>query len=315
MKGTAVVSGAAGFIGSHLVDLLLKEGFSVIGVDNLRTGNEQNLNDAMKNQSFRFEKLDILNSDLFTTVRESVDVIFHLAAISSVKFSVENPAEVNKVNVGGTVNMLELARKRDAKRFVFTSSAAIYGDPRTLPVTEETQYNPLSPYAASKIAAEMYSRAYGNLYDFAPTIFRFFNVYGPRQEDSEYSGVIPIFINQSLQNKDITIEGDGSHTRSFIYVEDVAEAAYLSTQIDGAANQILNLSGSDSVSVLDLAHTIKRVIPDSSSKIVHGPSREGDIKDSIGSMKKTSKVLDFTPKVSFETGLARTVSWYRSNSD
>jgi UDP-glucose 4-epimerase len=315
MNVTAVVSGAAGFVGSHLVDYLLREGYSVIGLDNLRTGRKENLAEATKHGNFRFEQLDICSQGLSRAVKKPVDVIFHLAAISSVKFSIENPSEVNRVNVSGTLNMLELARQRDAEKFVYSSSAAVYGNPDTLPVSEETPLVPLSPYAASKIAAEMYCASYGSLYSITPTIFRYFNVFGPRQENSEYSGVIPIFINQGLQNKEITVDGDGSQTRSFIYVEDIAKATYLGSQLESESEHILNLSGSDSISILELARMVKELVPDSSSTIVHRSAREGDVKDSIGSMERTSDVLGFSPTVPFKTVLDRTVSWYRLHQD
>ena len=312
MKGTAVVSGAAGFIGSHLVDLLLEEGFSVIGLDNLRTGRKENLHKAMKHKSFRFYQLDICSKDLTKVVNEQIDIIFHLAAISSVKFSIENPVEVNRVNVDGTLKMLELARQRDASKFVYSSSAAVYGNPDTLPVREKAPLDPLSPYAASKIAAEMYCISYGSLYGFTPTIFRYFNVFGPRQENSEYSGVIPIFIDQGLQSTDITVDGDGKQTRSFIYVDDVTRATYLGSQVVSYTGHFLNLSGSESISILDLAHLVKESIPDSTSNIVHRSAREGDVRDSIGSMERTSDILGFSPTVPFKTGLDQTVTWYRS---
>jgi UDP-glucose 4-epimerase len=315
MNVTAVVSGAAGFVGSHLVDYLLKQGFSVIGLDNLRTGRKENLGEAMKHQNFRFKQLDICSKDLARAVKDPVDVIFHLAAISSVKYSIENPSEVNRVNVNGTLNMLELARQREAKKFVYSSSAAVYGNPDTLPVSEETLLNPLSPYAASKIAAEMYCISYGSLYSMTPTIFRYFNVFGPRQDNSEYSGVIPIFINQGLQNKDITVDGDGSQTRSFIYVEDVIRATYLGSQLESDSGHILNLSGTDSINILDLARLVKERFPDSTSNIVHRDAREGDVQDSIGSMERTSDILGFSPTVPFTTGLDRTVSWYGAHRD
>jgi UDP-glucose 4-epimerase len=315
MNVTAVVSGAAGFVGSHLVDYLLKQGFSVIGLDNLRTGRKENLGEAIKHQNFRFKQLDICSKDLARAVKDPVDVIFHLAAISSVKYSIENPSEVNRVNVNGTLNMLELARQREAKKFVYSSSAAVYGNPDTLPVSEETLLNPLSPYAASKIAAEMYCISYGSLYSMTPTIFRYFNVFGPRQDNSEYSGVIPIFINQGLQNKDITVDGDGSQTRSFIYVEDVIRATYLGSQLESDSGHILNLSGTDSINILDLARLVKERFPDSTSNIVHRDAREGDVQDSIGSMERTSDILGFSPTVPFTTGLDRTVSWYGAHRD
>jgi UDP-glucose 4-epimerase len=315
MTKNAVVTGAAGFIGSHLVDLLLDKGFSVIGIDNMRTGSIQNLVEPLKNSKFQLFKEDICNKRFPDLVQENIDIIFHLAAISSVKLSVENPILVNDTNVVGTVNVLEMARKLDVKRFVLSSSAAVYGNPKSLPVREETPLNPLSPYSASKISAEMYSISYGNLYGLTPIIFRYFNVVGPRQENSEYSGVIPIFVNQGLQNKDITIDGDGRQTRSFIFVNDVAEATYLGSQLKDSSGQILNLSGTDSIGILDLARLIKNRIPDSTSNIVHRDAREGDVKDSIGSMERTSEVLGFSPTVPFETGLDSTISWYRTHQD
>jgi UDP-glucose 4-epimerase len=315
MTKRAVVTGAAGFIGSHLVTLLLDRGYSVIGIDNLRTGLLQNIAESLKNDGFQFLEQDVCNEKLLDVIKEDIDVIFHLAAISSVKLSVENPILVNDTNVKGTINVLEMARKRDAERFIFSSSAAVYGNPNTLPIREEFPLEPLSPYAASKISAEMFCISYGNLYGFTPTIFRYFNVFGPRQEKSEYSGVIPIFINQGLQNKDITIDGDGIQTRSFIYVEDVVRATFLGSELEDKSKNILNLSGADSISILDLAHMVKKHIPTSTSNIIHRKPREGDVKDSIGSMERTSDVLGFSPMVSFETGLDRTISWYQAHQD
>jgi UDP-glucose 4-epimerase len=310
MMKSAIVTGGAGFIGSHLVDLLLEEGFSVVVLDNLRTGNMDNLTDAMKNANLEFHEIDVCSKTIFEIINEPIDIIYHLAAISSVKFSIENPYEVHNANVNGTRNMLELARKCSAKRFVFSSSAAVYGDPQKLPVREETPLIPLSPYAESKVAAEMECLSYETQHGITPVIFRFFNVYGPRQEHSEYSGVIPIFINQTIQNQDITIDGEGNQTRSFIYVKDVARATYLGGLIESDSNLILNLSGTDSISVLELAHLMKERIPTSTSKIVHREARIGDVKDSIGSMERTTKILGFSSKFPFEDGLDQTISWY-----
>ncbi|MFW9965104.1 MAG: NAD-dependent epimerase/dehydratase family protein [Candidatus Sifarchaeia archaeon] len=314
MKERAVVTGAAGFIGSHLVDMLLDRGYYVIGIDNLRTGNLQNLTHALKHENFQFLEKDVCETKFPTVVKEDIDIIYHLAAISSVKLSVEDPILVNDTNVHGTINALEMARKCNARRFVYSSSAAVYGNPSNLPVTENSPLIPLSPYAASKISAEMYCTSYWSLYGISPTILRFFNVFGPRQENSEYSGVISIFINQGLRNQDITVDGDGTHTRSFIYVDDVVRATQLGSQLENASNQILNVSGADSISILNLAHMIKERIPDSSSSIIHRDAREGDVKDSVGSMERTSNILGFSPTVPFKTGLDRTISWYREHS-
>ena len=170
MTETIVVTGASGFIGSHLVDFLLSKGCVVIGIDNMRTGKEENLASAISNDKFRLANADIRDSKLSTMIEEDIDTIFHLAAISSIKKSVEDPLLVNDVNVNGTINVLELARKKNVNRFVFSSSAAIYGDPVKMPVREDFPFNPLSPYAASKIAAEMFIQSYGKSFGMNTTI-------------------------------------------------------------------------------------------------------------------------------------------------
>ncbi|MHA1943911.1 MAG: NAD-dependent epimerase/dehydratase family protein, partial [Candidatus Thorarchaeota archaeon] len=212
MTETVVVTGAAGFIASHLVDRLLEQGYKVIGIDNMRTGSIDNLEVALASDGFDLFEEDVCDPDLSKKIRDDFDIVFHLAAISSVKLSIQDPFIVNDVNVGGTLNMLDFADKRGAKRFIYTSSAAVYGNPTTLPVTEETPVYPLSPYAASKLSAEMYCLAYGETHGVVPTILRYFNAYGPRQEFSEYSGVIPIFINQALHGLPLTVDGDGKQT-------------------------------------------------------------------------------------------------------
>ena len=313
MPGTVVVTGAAGFIASHLVDRLLDQGFSVIGIDSMRTGSVRNLEDAMKSPNFTLVEENVCDQSIVDEIKKDIDIVFHLAAISSVKLSIQDPFIVNDVNVGGTLNMLEFAREKGVTRFVFTSSAAVYGNPTQLPVTEDTPVYPLSPYAASKLSAEMYCLAYGESFGITPTILRYFNVFGPRQEFSEYSGVIPIFINQALSDSPMTIEGDGLQTRSFIHVDDVVRATTLAGQVPEVGFHILNLSGTDSINILTLAQMIKKYVPDSESEIVHGPARTGDVKESIGSIERISELLNFTPDVSFETGLERTVSWYELN--
>jgi UDP-glucose 4-epimerase len=313
MTETVVVTGAAGFIASHLVDRLLEQGYRVKGIDNMRTGTVQNLVNVMEHDDFELFEMDVCDTNLKEKIQEDVNIIFHLAAISSVKLSIQDPFIVNNVNVGGTLNMLDFARERGAQRFVFTSSAAVYGNPTTIPVNEDSPVDPLSPYAASKLSAEMYCLAYGKTYGVVPTILRYFNVYGPRQEHSEYSGVIPIFINQTLHGLPITIDGDGMQTRSFIHVDDVVRATILASQVSESEFAVLNLSETESISILELARLIKKCIPASESEIFHCPPREGDVKDSIGSIDRISEILNYTPEVSFETGLESTVSWYDLN--
>ena len=293
-----------------MVDLLLKNGVRVTGVDNLRTGTTGNMAQAMSQPHFRYLEMDACDSEAVQSIKDDIDVVFHLAAISSVTLSIENPLIVHNSNVTSALNVLELARTRNAKRAVLSSSAAVYGNPTRLPVIEESVLNPLSPYAASKISAESYFKAYGNIHGIEPVILRYFNVYGPRQAYSAYSGVISIFINQALNNQSITVEGDGSQTRSFIYVDDVVEATYAAAQSPKAKGQAINISGTDSTSILDLSNRIKAVAG-STSKIIHMPPRKGDVRQSIGAMKKAARILDFTPRVGLDEGLSRTVDWYR----
>lgn len=314
MSKTALVTGAAGFIASHLVELLLDQNYKVIGVDNLRTGNMDNLESPLQHKQFNFINQDICGKDcigLHTVIDDELDVVFHLAAISSVKLSTENPVLVNRVNVSGTVNVLDLARACNAQRVVFTSSAAVYGDPEIIPTPENAPLNPLSPYAASKIAGEKYMTAFANSYDMDSTILRLFNIYGPRQAYSEYSGVVSIFINQAIRNEPITIDGDGKQTRSFVYVDDVAQALVLASLENAAAGEIINISGKTPISINSIAEEIKAVSKQEIA-IERHPPRVGDIRDSLGTSDVAEKVLNFIPKVSFEEGIQRTYDWYQT---
>lgn len=310
-----IVTGASGFIGSHLVDQLLLKGHNVIGIDSMRTGKKENLSDAMNNDKFQLVIADIRDDDLASHIDSDVDVIYHLAAISSVKLSIEDPLLVNDVNTRGTVNILELARESNTKRVVFSSSAAVYGDPEEMPVHEDFGFKPLSPYAASKIAAEMYIRSYSSAFDIDSTILRYFNVYGPRQAFSEYSGVVSIFTNNTLANKPIKIEGRGEQTRSFVHVSDVARATLLAGELNTAIGATINISGPDLISILHLAQLMKENVQGCNSEIVHVAPRLGDVKDSIGSMERAQKLLGFTPLIPLERGLQETSEWYRSHQD
>ncbi len=310
-----VVTGASGFIASHLVDQLLLKGYNVIGIDSMRTGKKENLSDAMNNDKFQLVIADIRDDDLASHIDSDVDVIYHLAAISSVTLSIEDPRLVNDVNTGGTVNILELARESNTKRVVFSSSAAVYGDPEEMPVHEDFGFNPLSPYAASKIAAEMYIRSYSSAFDIDSTILRYFNVYGPRQAFSEYSGVVSIFTNHAIANEPIKIEGNGEQTRSFVHVSDVARATVLAGEVNTAIGATINISGPDLISVLRLAQLMKENVQGCKSEIVHVAPRLGDVKDSIGSMERAQKLLGFTPSIPLERGLQETSEWYRTHQD
>ncbi len=313
MDSTCIVTGASGFIGSHVVDHLLEKGYRVIGIDNMRTGRIKNLESAMKNDQFRLLKADIRDENLAVQIREEAHTIFHLAAISSVKISIEDPLMVHDINVNGTLNILELARKLDVTRFVFSSSASVYGNPEEMPVREDFSLKPLSPYASSKIAGEMYVNSYAISYGVESSILRYFNVYGPRQAYSEYSGVISIFINQALTDRPITIEGDGEQTRSFVHVTDVSKATILAGELTTAIGSTINMSGIELVSINRIAQIVKNQIKGSKSEITHVPPRIGDVKDSIGNIERAQKLLGFTPEIPLDRGLQETADWYRSH--
>ena len=314
MVKKALITGAAGFIGSHLTDYLLGQDYEVTGIDNLRSGRLENLKTASQSPRFEFSEEDICNDAFGKSIDRDFDVIFHLAAISSVVLSMQDPQLVNRVNVEGTLNVLEFARRHDIKRVVFISSAAVYGDPKILPVTEMTPLNPLSPYAASKISAEMYSQAYHAAYGVESVIFRYFNVYGPRQAYSEYSGVVSIFANQARKGDQIFIEGDGMQTRSFIHVTDVVRATELGGWVKEAAGEVINLSATKAISILDLAEIIIKATSGSPSSIAFRDPREGDVRESIGSMEKAWQVLSFRSEIPLKRGIEETVAWYRDQA-
>ncbi|MFX1262016.1 MAG: GDP-mannose 4,6-dehydratase [Promethearchaeota archaeon] len=313
MVEMALVTGCAGFVGSNLVDHLLDIGYSVIGLDDFSSGLEKNLESAQLNPRFKLITASIMDDEIASQLDFEIDVIYHLAAISSVKRSVEDPLLVHNINATGTLKMLELARLNRARRVVFSSSAAVYGMPEEIPVNEKTPVDPLSPYGASKVAAEMYLRAYHNTYGIETVILRYFNIYGPRQAFSPYSGVVSIFANNALQNHPITVDGDGLQTRSLIHIDDAVEITRLAGESYRAIGETLNVAGNDVISIQELANRILTQVPESESSIVHGPARQGDIKESIGSGERAKRILEFTPSVALDEGLERTVDWYRDH--
>ena len=312
MSGSVVVTGCAGFIGSNLVDSLLAKGHAVVGIDNLRTGSMENLRDAQTHAAFAFYREDICGTRLKKCLPTEIDALFHLAAVSSVKLSVKDPRYVNRVNVGGTVNLLDAARKHDTRRVIFSSSAAVYGNPTAMPVTEGHPLNPVSPYAASKVAGEEYVRSFAATYGIETTVLRYFNVYGPRQQLSEYSGVVSIFVNQALSDRPITVEGDGGQSRSLVFVDDVVRATILSAQAPAAAGRTMNIAGNSSITIVDLARMIKDGVVGCDSQIIHTPPRVGDVRESAGSTELIASVLGFKPEIALEEGISRTIDWFRS---
>ncbi len=305
-----LVTGGAGFIGSHIVDRLLDEELKVRVLDNLSTGEKKNLAQHKNKKSFQFIEGDIRNFDLVKKAVEGVDAVIHEAALVSVTRSIENPLLSNEINVTGTVNLLKACTDAHVKRFVLASSCAVYGDTKTLPNHENLAPKPLAPYAADKLAAENYAKIFHEVYGLETVSLRYFNVYGPRQKYGPYSGVISIFINRLLKNEPPIICGDGKQTRDFINIKDVVKANMLALSKQKAAGEVFNISTGETTTLNKLAETIQKIMDKTDLKPVHAEPRPGDIKHSYGDINKAKRNLEYTPKVQLEEGLSELVEWY-----
>jgi UDP-glucose 4-epimerase len=296
----ALVTGGAGFIGSHIVDRLLQDGHEVIVLDDLSTGHRENL---VEN-----EKLEIVEGDItdFSTVNEcmqGVDWVFHKAAVASVPKTVNDPIGSSAVNYQGTLHVLEAARQNKAKRVVFASSAALYGDEPTLPKLESMLPVTLSPYAVDKLASEYACGMYTKLYGLETVSLRYFNVYGPRQDPSSpYSGVISIFADKLNQGTAPTIFGDGEQTRDFVYVSDVVEANMRAANNETAAGQVINIATGHKVTLNELLNTFCEIKQMEFNAQYQDP-RQGDIKESYANVSKAAAVLDWSSTVELNQGL------------
>jgi len=289
-----LVTGGAGFIGSHLVETLAADN-DVVVVDNLSGGRRE----WVDNQATLIEG-DVRNEQTVARAVDGVDLIFHQAANVSVQRSVEAPVESHETNVDATLRLLEHARNEDA-RFVFASSAAIYGTPEAVPIDESDPKRPTSPYGAEKHAADQYCRLYHDLYDVETVALRYFNVYGPRQRGGQYSGVIDVFLDQADRGEDITVHGDGAQTRDFVHVDDVVAANCLAA-VNGTPGEAYNVGTGDSISIRALAELVRETT-ETTSDIVHVDAREGDIEQSRPSIEKIQAELGFEPRRSLEAEL------------
>jgi UDP-glucose 4-epimerase len=309
---TAVVTGAAGFIGSNLVDALLGLGCSVVGIDNLSNGKLENLAGAATNDAFRFEQGDIRDASFLAGQFAGASVVFHEAAFVSVPKSVENPLECTEINVLGTLNVLEMARQADVEKVIVASSAAVYGNDPALPKVETMLPAAVSPYGASKIAAEQYFTAYHEAYGLDTTVLRYFNVYGPRQDNSPYSGVLSIFVSSALDGKGLRIFGDGAQTRDFVFVQDVVHANILAATCPAAAGGTFNVATGVSVPLLDVARTVLSLTGQDEDNIEFLDPRPGDITHSAASIDLARSVLGYEPAFSIEDGLAEYIEHERT---
>jgi nucleoside-diphosphate-sugar epimerase len=297
-----LVTGGAGFIGSHIVDRLLADGHQVRILDNFSTGKRENL---PPDNRVKIIEGDISHFDTVLKAMDGTDAVFHQAAIASVPATIRDPLASARVNYLGTVNVLEAARQAGARRVVFASSAAVYGDLPQLPKQEDMPVKPLSPYAADKLASEEACRVYHHLYGLETVCLRYFNVFGPRQDPSSpYSGVISIFSDSLASGRQALIYGDGEQTRDFVYVSDLVEANIKAAASTTAPGKAINIATGTTLSVNDLLKTICK-IREQAFNPEYKPGRQGDIRHSCADIRMARKVLGWEPVVGFEEGLRK----------
>jgi len=307
-----LVTGGAGFIGSHIVETLVERGDTVRVLDNLTTGKKENL-EAVAGR-FEFFEGDIRDPETCARAVKGMDHVLHEAALASVVRSVEDPLLANAINVTGTLNMLLAARDAGVRSFVLASSSAVYGDDPAMPKVEGQEGRLLSPYAVSKLVDEKYAQAFHALYGMKTVALRYFNVFGPRQDPfSHYSAVIPLFITKILRGERPVVYGDGEQSRDFIFVENVVKANIEAAGAAAAAGEALNVACGEGLTVNGLLVAVNEVLG-TKAEAVHAAPRPGDIVHSTADVRKARRVMGFTPGVSFMDGLRETAAWYRKRS-
>jgi UDP-glucose 4-epimerase len=306
---TSLVTGGAGFIGSHIAEALVARGDQVRVLDNLSTGHLKNMAGFQKR--IEFIQADLLSASAVAKAVRGVDCVFHHAALASVPLSVERPLDVHAACATGTLILLDEARRAGVRRVVYAASSSAYGDQPT-PVKRETDLpSPLSPYAAAKLAGEMYCRAFTATYGLETVILRYFNIFGPRQDpNSPYSAVIPLFISSMLAGKQPIIYGDGRQSRDFCFVANVVEANLLAADAADVAGRTFNIACGRSVDLLTLLQSLNRILG-MDVKPRHDPPRPGDVRESRADISEASHALGFKPEVDFDEGLRRSIDYYR----
>jgi UDP-N-acetylglucosamine/UDP-N-acetyl-alpha-D-glucosaminouronate 4-epimerase len=305
-----LVTGGAGFIGSHLCEELVRRGESVRVADSLVTGKRSNLDHLA---GIDFLEGDLAELSFAQRAVQGVRYVLHQAAIPSVPRSVKDPVTSNRANVDATLNVLVAARDAGVARLVFAGSSSAYGDTPTLPKREDMPGNPLSPYALQKVVGEQYLQLFTRLYGLETVSIRYFNVFGPRQDPSSpYSGVISVFASALLENRPPTIYGDGEQTRDFTYVANVVDGVLRACVAPEASGEVINVATGGRISLNELFRKM-RDIAGGTVEPVHVDSRAGDVRDSQADIAKAKRLLGYEPRVSFEEGLSRTIAWYRES--
>ena len=306
----ALVTGGAGFIGSHIVERLVAEQYQVRVVDNLCTGNLENLSHV--SSAIEFFQCDINETDTLEEAMNGVQVVFHQAALASVPLSVEKPHEVNQACVNGTLNLLNVAKNQGVKKLVYAASSSCYGNNPYAAKRETDTLMTLSPYAAAKLAGEFYCQSFFHSFGLETVGIRYFNVFGPRQDpDSPYSAVIPLFITWMLNGVSPTVYGDGLQSRDFTFVQNVVDANLLAATTDGIGGRVFNAANGKSVDLLTLIQLLNKYLGTQIDP-VHREPRVGDVRESLADINSAMKELGYEPRVGFEDGLKRSIDYYRN---
>ncbi len=310
-RDRVLVTGGAGFIGSHLVDALLADGvYTVRVLDSFATGRRENLAHCLND--IELVEGDIRDLETIEEAVDSVQVILHEAALPSVSRSVKAPVTTSAVNVDGTLKLLSAARRSGVRRVVLASSSSVYGDSSDLPKHEDLPPKPLSPYAVTKLAGEHFCKVFSDIYGLETMALRYFNVFGPRQDPtSQYSGVIARFISCALQRIPYTVFGDGAQSRDFSFVDNVVHANLLALKVPRASGEIVNVACGSTVTLTQMIEELNRLAGES-IPVLYAPARLGDVKHSQASVARAAKVLGYEPLVDFPEGLRRTFEWYRT---
>lgn len=315
-----LVTGGAGFIGSNLCEALLELNAEVTCLDNFATGFKHNIADFLANKNFTLIEGDIRDLNTCHTACKGQDYILHQAALGSVPRSINDPITTNEVNIGGFLNMLVAARDAGVKRFVYAASSSTYGDSEALPKVEETIGQPLSPYAITKYVNELYATNFHRTYGLDTIGLRYFNVFGRRQDpNGAYAAVIPLFVKQLMAHQSPVINGDGTYSRDFTYIDNIVQLNLLAltTNNQEAINQVYNGAVGDRTTLLELTQLLKKHLSAFDPKIaeveiVHGPNRKGDIPHSLASVEKAQRLLGYKPSHTIDAGIREAVRWYVS---
>lgn len=315
-----LITGGAGFIGSNLIDVLIKQNNRIVCLDNLATGHKINIEQYLDNPNFKFIEGDIRNLETCLIACDEVDIVLHQAALGSVPRSIKNPILTNEVNISGFLNMLWAVKEKNVKRFVYAASSSTYGDHPGLPKKEETIGNPLSPYAVTKYVNELYAQVFASTYGIETIGLRYFNVFGAKQDpNGAYAAVIPKFIKLLLKGESPTINGDGKHSRDFTFIDNVVQINQLAalTNNPKAINKIFNVACGENTTLNQLVEAIidglKNKGVEMAININYGPERKGDVKHSLASIEKANSLLGYIPSVKFKEGIELTLNHFLKN--